>query len=403
MCESAEKHGLISNHLAGAAWGLLNAGDLFGEADFHEHGQDLLNSILSTQSEEGWFPEYGAADPGYQTLCMHYLAQIYQRLPSAPLKEAINKSLEFLQYFVHPDGSFGGEYGSRRTEIYYPGGIALLADEFPLAAAVDQTMRRAIENLNTITLIDIDMGNTAPLLSSAILALENGENPPIEHALPFEQENINKVFPTAGLAAYGNSVYYSIFGISNGGVFKVFDKKRKVLMEDDCGAVVETSAGDLISTQSTSLDNDVEFGDNQISFSSGFFAMNQRLTTPFNYLVLRLLNLTLMRIGFLNEWIKKWMVSWLIKSDKPYPVERERTIAFLPYGIKVDDRYTLSGKIKLKKLLHGVKFNAIHMASSRYYVGTNHHHGPEILDHQSLNTDGFLEVSRFLEFQRSGK
>ena len=145
LIRSSEQHSLISNHLAGAALGLFKAGELFQEKRYSDHGQFLLNSILTNQSTEGWFPEYGGADPGYQTLCMHYLAQIYIIKPSPELKLALGKSLGFLKYFAHPDGTFGGEYGSRRTEIYYPGGIALLASEFPDAASLNRYMLSSIE------------------------------------------------------------------------------------------------------------------------------------------------------------------------------------------------------------------------------------------------------------------
>ena len=77
LARSSEQHSLISNHLAGAALGLFKAGELFQENRYSDKGQSLLNLILKNQSSEGWFPEYGGADPGYQTLCMHYLAQIY--------------------------------------------------------------------------------------------------------------------------------------------------------------------------------------------------------------------------------------------------------------------------------------------------------------------------------------
>ena len=169
---SSEKHGLISNHLAGAALGLIKAGNLLDEIRFLNKGYALLDHILATQSSEGWFPEYGAADPGYQTLCMTYLAQIYRINPIEELRKALKLSLDFLKYFVHPNGTFGGEYGSRRTEVYYPGGIALLSSEFPDAASMHKFMLSSIEKGNTITLADIDLGNTAPLLNSSILALE---------------------------------------------------------------------------------------------------------------------------------------------------------------------------------------------------------------------------------------
>ena len=158
----AELHGTISNHLAGAALALCKAGQFFDRPEFSRKSGEIVDYILAKQSPEGWYVEYGGADPGYQTLCMYYLAQVYRLVSDKAEKEKLRtslaSSLDFLQYFIHPDGTFGGEYGSRRTEVYYPGGIALLSDEFPLAAAMSARMRTSIEGGSTVTLADIDMG-----------------------------------------------------------------------------------------------------------------------------------------------------------------------------------------------------------------------------------------------------
>lgn len=403
LCGNAEKHGLISNHLAGAALGLFMAAGLFQDTDYEDHAKQLLEYLLVNQSPEGWFPEYSGADPGYQTLCMHYLAQTYRLAPSAELKNALEKSLAFLQYFVHPDGSFGGEYGSRRTEIYYPGGIALLSGDFPLASVVHEYMKKSIENLTTVTLVDIDMGNMAPLLSSTILFLEAPRNNQANDHLPFEQEEGTRVFQDAGIAVYNNKCYYAILGASNGGVFKVFDKRTKKIVFDDCGALAETRAGRWISTQATRLDNPFSLEAGKFEGQSGFYQMGRRLTSPLNYLVLRILNITIMRIGLLNEAVKKLMVSWLIAPDKPVQLNRMRNIEFLETQIKVTDHYSLRGKMRLKNLFHTGKFNSIHMASSRYYAGSQKFQAYEVLDHQSLNNQGRLEVTRMINLEEREK
>ena len=236
LARHSEQHGLISNHLAGAALGLFKAGALFDEKRYAAKAHDLLDFILGKQSGEGWFPEYGGADPGYQTLCMHYLAQIYQLEPSRALKGALERSLAFLKYFAHPDGTFGGEYGSRRTEIYYPGGIALLGGEFQDAASLQHFMLPSIEAGNTVTLADVDMGNTAPLLTSTIIAAECKASKNKAPDLPFQAPLVNQEFPQAGIALRSRQKYYLVLGSSNGGVVKVFDKRSGKLVLDDCGA-----------------------------------------------------------------------------------------------------------------------------------------------------------------------
>ena len=116
-----ERHGLITNHLAGGAHSLYAAGRVLGDSAATAAADSLVTQILASQSREGWFPEYGGADPGYQTLCLYYLAEIARLKPSPELTRALERALEFLQWFVHPDGTLGGVYGSRRTRISYLG------------------------------------------------------------------------------------------------------------------------------------------------------------------------------------------------------------------------------------------------------------------------------------------
>lgn len=400
LCANMEKHALISNHLAGAALGLMLAAGLFNNLTYEEIGRKLVEYIVSNQSAEGWFPEYDGADPGYQTLCMNYLSQIYRLSPSETLKKAIDQSLNFLQYFVHPDGTFGGEYGSRRTEVYYPGGIALLAGEFPQAAVIHQFMKNSIENLNTVSLIDIDMGNMAPLLSSSILALESSPEIKKSDRLPFEQGERSRCFSEAGLAIFGNPSYYAVIGASNGGVIKVFDQESRQLIWDDCGALAETRSGVWLTTQSTNLENPLEIDNDVFTICSNFSQVIRRKTTPFNYLILRILNLSVMRIRSMNELIKKIMVAWLVKPKQSDALNRRRTIEFSREKIKITDTYDRSGSLRLMRLFDAGKFNAIHMASSRYFSGNRDTQKTNLLDHEALNRDGKLQVCREIDLKR---
>ncbi|MCD6356700.1 MAG: hypothetical protein J7L66_05370 [Anaerolineaceae bacterium] len=367
LCKADELHGFISNHLAGAALALLKAYQLFGDEKFKDKYKKVLAIILHHQSNEGWFPEYGGADPGYQTLCMNYLAQIFHANPSISLRTTIEKSLEFLQYFIHPDGSFGGEYGSRRTEIYYPGGIALLTPDFPIAAEMHAFMSESIRAGNTVTLMDIDIGNTAPLLSSYILT-EVQENIQIKRKkLPLMKPDINKFFRNSGIAIKGTEEYYAVIGTSNGGVLKVFDKKLKTIIYDDCGLLGKAKNGKIFSNQITNLNNPVKWAENAIECSSGFSYLSSQVPTPINYLILRIANLSIMRIKFLNELVKKALIKHLIRTNSPVPLKRFRRIKFERDRIIVTDRIEKSKLFQVAELTQGEKFTAIHMASARYF------------------------------------
>jgi hypothetical protein len=367
LCRNSEKHGLITNHIAGAALGLLKAHHLFERNAYLEKSREVVENILNSQSQEGWFPEYGGADAGYQTLCMYYLAQIYRLLPGPKLREALGRSLDFLTYFVHPDGSFGGEYGSRRTEVYYPGGIALLADEFPAAAALTEAMTRAIISGSTTTVLDVDIGNMAPLLSNIILAVEAPAALFIFDPLPYQAIHVDQDFEEAGIHIRGTEKYYAVLGASNGGVLKVFDKTRKRLLFDDGGLLGITQRGNLITSQNSDPEAEIVVGENGVQIHSRLSFVADASPTPFNYLLLRMANLTFMRIPALNEWIKKLMVKTLIKKGDFISIAHRRRLEFSVGKVLIVDHIKKDGPTALTRLQMGRKFSAIHMASARYF------------------------------------
>ena len=129
-----DESGRLANHQALAALGLARAGRITGDESLVRAAQQRLARVLAWQSPEGWFEEYGGADPGYQTLSIECLAG-YQQLTGADwLDEPLRRAVDFARRFLHPDGSFAGEYGSRGTYLYFPHGMEQLAARWPAAA-----------------------------------------------------------------------------------------------------------------------------------------------------------------------------------------------------------------------------------------------------------------------------
>jgi hypothetical protein len=366
LCQHDEAHGMISNHLAGAALSLLASANYFHEPRYEQRADDLLDRVLKHQSPEGWFIEYEGADPGYQSLCLYYLAQVYRLRPTPALREALAKSVDFLAWFIHPDGTFSGEYGSRRTAIYYPGGLALLASDFPLAGSMTRFMLRSIALRHTITAADVDMGNLAPLLSNYMIALEAGEIsekslPP----LPFEQEDVSHDFPQAGLFIRGNKKYYAVVGASNGGVLKVYDREKRIIKWNDSGYAGQTHRGRWVTTQMTDLTRPVAANESEICVEAPFYTMLHAVPTPFQFIILRLLNLTIMRSLWLGNQIKQLLVKMLIRDKKNIPLHLTRVIRFNAESVTVADQ--LRGRVKIEWLAYGRPFVSIHMASANYF------------------------------------
>lgn len=368
LCRRDETHGLISNHLAGAALSLICASDSFDERQYDQRARDLVALILDQQSSEGWFLEYDGADPGYQTLCMYYLAQVFRLQPTPALRAALEKSVEFLSWFIHPDGTFGGEYGSRRTAIYYPGGLAILAKDSPLAGRMTEFMLSAILDDQTVTASAIDFGNLAPLLSNYALALE-ADPVSLEEAplLPCQIEESARNFEEAGLFLRGTKRYYSILGVANGGVLKIYDRNTRSLIWNDGGYVGALGDRKLITTQITDRSRPCIIRKDVIEFESPFYRLPDSLPTPFLFIILRLLNLTVMRSVVLGNLIKGLLADRLIRSKRRIPLHLKRVVRFESERVIVQDVLNSTKPLELQWMEYGRSFVGIHMASARYF------------------------------------
>jgi hypothetical protein len=401
LCKHDERHGHIANHLAGAALALLNCADYFRESRYRQRAEVLLDLILKNQSPEGWFLEYEGADPGYQTLCLYYLAQIYQKLRGQELKESLERAVKFIAYFVHPDGTFGGEYGSRRTAVFYPGGLALLSRGSTLALSITRSMFHSISASSTVTLRDIDMGNLAPLLSNYVCALQAGvlEKEEDSELIPWERSKVRQDFSRAGLFVRGKDNYYAVFGASNGGVLKVFDKQKRQILWDDSGYIGKLGDGTLVTTQITKLNRSVNLSEDEILLESDFYKALHLSPTPMRFVLLRLINLTLMRSVRLGNMIKKRLVNLLISGKHPYAMSLKRKVRFEERRVIVEDQLIKPSGDRVKWMDFGLKFVSIHMASAGYFEGWKAEKSPSVpkLDVARLNEEGNLDVRVVIE------
>ena len=227
LCANDETHGLLSNHLAAAAASLELAARTFDEPRFSKRATFFLDRILANQSREGWMAEYGGADAGYGGHALFYLAAYWQMTRCARTQDALVRAADFLSYCVHPDGTIGGEYGSRNTEFYYPAGFEMLATVSPASAAIAGAMRTSIRDRRVCGVWSMDEFNLMPMLNNILFALDAAEPALMPAPLPFEDEPFRRYFSDAGLWVVNEPTYYAIVGVSKGGTVSVFDKASR--------------------------------------------------------------------------------------------------------------------------------------------------------------------------------
>lgn len=370
LIKNDETHAFISNHMATSVAALIRWNLLTGDKIAEHKAKEQLNKILKNQSLEGWFKEYEGADPGYQSLCTYYLADVHKNRPDLQLLEPLRKSIQFLWYFAHPDGSFGGIYGSRSTRFYYPAGIMILADEIPEAEVLSKSMLNSIYQQKVITLSSMDDSNLVPMFNNYVCAAVNTsqlqslkkQNSSLLVLPCKDKKKLRVTFSEAGLLIDRGQFHYTIISTHKGGVTYHFAQDQRPFI--DTGVVLKNSKKNFASTQSYNKKNIINQEYDKLEITSKITIMTKQIPSTFQFFILRLLSLTIFRSTKFREWFKKLLVNKLITRHKYLPAYNKRTIQLGEF-LKVEDKTTEVSEYRVLKNT-GI-FVPIHMASKGYW------------------------------------
>jgi hypothetical protein len=369
LCRNDERHGILSNHLAAAAAGLAQIAFVTEDERYARRSTHFLTRILDHQSREGWYEEYGGADPGYQTHGTFYLARLWQLTNNATVLESLARSLAFLKHFIHPNGTLGGEYGSRNTEFYFPAGFEMLAPQCADAAAIAHFMRPAVSGATGAGLETMDRYNFLPMLNNYLFAADAAQaNRGINltpQSLPCESEG-EWYFPDAGLLVRSTPSYYAVSGLAKGGVLKVYDRRTRKLAISDCGYWVSLG-GRTAGSQGLNRRGSWTVQDGRIEVSAALVEANQRVMSPWLFVAFRLFSLTLGRLQRVAYWVKNLIVRVLVQRRRTIGMQLIRRIVLESDRVSVVDTLTNPLHLRVEAVFLGKKFSTIHMGSARYF------------------------------------
>lgn len=388
-----ELHGFISNHRAGAASALMCLCSITGSRVFSDRAWELINGVYQRQSSEGWFLEYEGADPGYQTLDTHYQGIFYMETASETVMDAVKKSLEFLSYFMHPDGSIGGEYGSRNCPHFFPGGFEVFAQWLPLAESLASHGVWGLATGHSAGLADSDIRNRVPLATSYVLAHqaltrklkenkshEEGEDVAV-CGLPIDR-NFERLWPEAGLYVRSDSENYLVFGASKGGVIKYFSKTNSMLLHSSCGYAGKLSNGRHVTTHLWTTGPDLRVpaltpgqewpisATCMVESALPFFEFStDRLMSPLKFLMFRIFNATIGRIRVVNDMVRKYLiVGRFLKKRVRVPLILMRKLKFNGIAeVQVQDEIKCIDSLKIDELREYGYMSTVYMGSAKYF------------------------------------
>ena len=313
--------GRLTNHQALIVLCLLRAKALLKTDRWDDAILERLERVFAWQDPEGWFQEYEGCDPGYHTLTVSCLTQIHELLQAdvaktdgliERLRQSIAKAVRLAAHFVHPDGSYGGEYTSRNTYNFFPHGFELAGRWLPEALSINDRFAKGLEKgLGACYADDHIVGhhtwNYLLTWEDAVLS-----RPPTRPAQPGRVwlENARVLIDQRA----DTKLYLAL---NKGGAFKFFRGDRLVCSDTQFslqvrqGRQLKNAVGHLVGPY------DVQIEASEILIQGALGWAKQKQMTPLNLLILRAVMFTVGR--FFPNLIRKLLQKVLITGKKPTP------------------------------------------------------------------------------------
>ncbi len=347
------------NQEAASIPGLYAAHLLTGEAWIGDAATAKFERFVQRQSPDGFFAEYGGADLGYLSTTLDFLLE-YARLSGDDRVWPIaDKIVDFCSYFVHQDGSVGGQYGSRNTEYFLLSPLCLLADRSPIARAMLGRLRTGKHGALAFYGAFDDRYLSHNMLHSLLRAVRYapGGDEVGEDLLPCDSEH-ERYFEDAGLLSINQRGAHLVCGLSKGGVMRLFSAGREIF--SDYGYRLEDAHG--TPSASSWLRADALRGGAQGTYrvEGAFAEVPRQRVTPLKHMGLRLLA---------RAWGKRLiplLKKRLIFVDRIGPGRYARQIRLDRGMLHIEDELTLERGAR--RAYSADKFSLRHVASSKYYA-----------------------------------
>lgn len=357
----------VVNQESAAAIALYNLYEITRDEKYKKGAEAKIKRIISSQTEEGWFNEYGGGDIAYLTITICCLARYYKKTLDKDVLNALKKSIAFISYFVHPNGTMGGEYSSRNSEFIIPSGFEIIAKEIPLAAAIADSNIEALRNREIVIPEYLDNTFLCFMLHNFFEAYDNYQ--PREGArasLPCKQPGITKYFPLSGNLVVTRDNYYLVSGMVKGGVIRIYNPG---LFFSDCGFIGKLATGELISSQWLDYSDKIAFKpqENSITVHGVFHKVNQTLSSPKKMVISRIVMPLIGKFSLIRAFICEQLRRLMITRSGNVPIEFGRQILYNKESIKIIDSLQLKKNIKLKWLVIEDKFSTRHGSSKEIF------------------------------------
>ncbi len=330
-----EESGRLTNHHALIVLCLELAGRLLQTEEWAESKTKRLRKVLQWQHSEGWFPEYEGCDPGYHTMTLSCLARLHELEPDERLKQAIERAVSLASEFIHPDGSYAGEYASRNTYNFFPHGFELAGKWLPEALEISDRFLTGLR------------AGLGPCYSDDHIIGHHSWNYLLAWRDAVPQRPDRNPRPQGRTWLRGANILIDrredcelYIALNKGGVFKIFrhgslaasDTHLSLRVRNE--GALRNAVGHIISDYDVSVEQDL------ITISGHLHWAKQKEMTPMRMLILRAVMLTGGR--FFPDLIRKLLQTILITGAKKTPYTFRREFRWINGAWEITD--TLDGE-----------------------------------------------------------
>ncbi|HEY4493697.1 MAG TPA: hypothetical protein VJB98_03700 [Candidatus Paceibacterota bacterium] len=335
----------VLNQVSGAIFALAAASKVTGNAKFRDKADSLLTHFLSLQNNEGWWSEYGGPDIGYLSLTISYLGKCRELTESHEADDAIVRAIKFLEQFINPDGTAGGEYMARNTEYLIP------SRDLPYLSVINPS------NLDDRYLCYVLYNWVETGLAIAPHALET---------LPGEQ-----YFSESKLLRSVNDRYQLFIGSAKGASLRIYSGGKAYY---DSGLEIKTGRVTLF-TGALDQGNITRFKSGELHVTGSGKPIKEPLMSTPTVILFKKLQLIFGRLSIYQKAIKKFLRPQMISYSGSSPIKFERVIKYSEKEIEITD--VLIGEVNESDVRWGSKAAYTAVPSSKYFV-------PQELTHNIL-------------------
>jgi hypothetical protein len=403
-----ESHGAIANHFAGYAYELFNFANHSGNDVARSRAEDYLDRTLGLfERDEGWFQEYDGPDAGYQTRTLRYLTKTALLLDRPAIWEVIRKAADFVGELLMPDGSVHPMLGSRSTALVYPSAFEALAARDPGYRHLANRISLAWQQERVPLPSGIDFANAILLASDAWDAANWRDKRTVEQQDPTPRKS-QVDFAKAGISIRRTSEREVYVGHRLGGVVVVYLREGgswKPTYEDSGYLLSSPLNATRWITRMPGSGRLIEHSNDRYVVEANFQRSLHDEVTPLRMLLLRALNVSLLRFQSIADLFRKMVVRRLIMTRATAQLKLRREIVLAETVIHVTDTFTgdptfqADGQTSLHRCR---RVTGTHMASARYFQEQElEYTGTEWLEEIPLSLD--VAHHRVLNNERSSK